>query len=210
MTHSFTELKNYIDEDFKGTTEAFKYVLPVEGMEWNCSIDLKNSEYYKFDVENAASYVYVPEPAKKNVMAIDEKYGWLSGSEVSERGIEVSFDSGSVSVSSKSMLEATMPYVVVSIPVVYDYYSVETLYEIKQVDESFNKWVTECNVPDSIPDGKEYLELTHTLLFDEFIDKITDGYKNISEAGKKKEVKVGEPDNKTAVVDRLNIVIVAE
>ena len=52
--------------------------------------------------------------------------------------------------------------------------------------------------------------MTHTLFFDQFIDKITDGYKNISEAGQKKEVKTDDPVSYTAVVDKLNIIIVAE
>lgn len=204
-------LKSYIEEKAAGTVYSYKYILPVSGNEWKCGYTLENSDYYEFDTENAVSYVYVPQGDKNDVMVTgEEASGWLSGETLKERGIDVEITSDNVVVGSSGSLNGVKPAVVVSIPVVFNYNVVNTHYERKQVDQELIDWVNRCNIPDQIEKGKEYERLTHTLFFDQFIDKITDGYKNISEAGQKKEVKTDDPVSYTAVVDKLNIIIVAE
>ena len=98
----------------------------------------------------------------------------------------------------------------VSVPVVYKYKYVTNHYEIKKVDQDFVDWVDRCKVPDKTEKGKEYEKLTHTLFFDEFIDKIANGYRDISESGQKKLVGTDDPEEYSIAVKKVNIIVVAD
>ena len=204
------ELSQYIDESASGETYSLKYVLPTSGNAWQCAVAVNNSEIYELDTEKAVSYVYVPESDKNDVMAAgDAESGWLSGGSVSERGISVKASQDNIIVGSNDMLDSSKIAVAASIPVIFKYKQVVTIYEIKKVDQEFIDWVNGCNAPEKTEKGKEYEQLTHTAFFDEFMDKITDGYKNISDTGKRKAINT-EPKEFAATVDRVNIIIVAD
>ena len=192
-------------------TYAFKYVLPTSGNEWKCGVTLDNTTLYDYDTNNAVSFIYVPKGNGKDITITEEQEdGWLGGTAVSDRNISVAASSDDIIVGSEEALDSTKLAVSVSVPVVLKYKQVVSYYEIKKVDQTFIDWVNRCNVPDRTEKGKEYEKLTHTLFFDEFIDKITDGYKNISETGQKKLVKTDDPQEFSSVVSRVNIIVAAD
>ena len=207
----FEYLNEYVIPKPVGTSYCYEYVVPASGNEWKLSVGIKNSDFYEFDTDKAAAYVYVPGSGGGDLMGDgDSQTGWESGSAVSDKNINVEFTNDTIVVGSDEKLDETHPVVAVSVPVVYKYKYVTNHYEIKKVDQDFVDWVDRCKVPDKTEKGKEYEKLTHTLFFDEFIDKIANGYRDISESGQKKLVGTDDPEEYSIAVKKVNIIVVAD
>ena len=199
-------------EQPKGENYIFRYELPVTADNgWEASVVLNNADKYSFDISAASAYVYVP-AAGSDIMADETaESGWVKINS-GDHGIQLLVSDDKITVSSETMLAAqdgSTPVVAVSVPIQLPYTLDTKRYEIKNTDQTFIDWVNDCTVPQ--PLTVEYELLTRTAFFDEFIDKIVSGYKNISETGQRKPAEEQpEPVNNAVQVGRVNLIFVSD
>ena len=207
-----------ISEDFskffsdKPAEDSYLFVntIPYRGDTGSeVSLKLENSDIYDFDSENTVIYTYVPENDGSSFRQESSETGWIKAGSNRDGIWEASINEDTISVKlSDTLSSATVPVVIVSVPVTFSYTKENISSDVINISREFRDWVESCKVPDIITSENEEQKYTKTYGFDSFIDKIT-GYKSMPEEGDKNS---DSPDitTETENVRRINLILVSD